>query len=942
MSTHKHIGTRWYKCDLHLHTPESKCFKDRDTVTAEQWVQEALDKRLDCVAVTDHNSGNWVDQIKEAAKDTALTVFPGVEITCSDAKVHLLILFDTDKTSQDVYDFLIKADLESKDFADQLAHTDMKLRDVATLANERGAIVIPAHIDEFNGLSVAGNEIIKKFLELDFIHAVQVVHEQFTVPNKDYTKEFKEELKPYLKEYYGTEISDDLIKNWRQAVVLSQEAGKAILTFSDNPHEKGESNHGLWGMGTRYTWIKMEQTPNLESLRQALLLPSFRVKNDFECPNDTKPYNHPDQWIESISISNTKITDLEEPLHVEFSPQMNTIIGGRGSGKSSILRFLRGVFPKKVEELKGLDTIHKEFEDFFSLYNKRSEKGVLAEGTVIEIVFHRKGEKLKIVSKHISKNENTLDVFRFSNIKGDYEAIEEDPNEFIDLLGFDIFSQKQIYDIGTKTNSLRARIDEQVPEISDLKGQLKSAKQSFEAKSLSIRQIEERIKVKPALQTQIIDIENRIETFNKSGVSDLIKAEAQFNKDAGIIKNYGAELNKEGTAFQELINEIEVEEISLEQFSESHSDEIKKIAGEAKSEISKIKEELEKLQVKYSQVKTSFDAKIELTNWQKAKAVNNESFIAKKEELAEKGISDLTEIEREMKQLTKKKEELAAIVKEEEKLVEETAKKEQLKADYIVIRKNLTEERRKFLNDILKGGNVKAQVKPFRDFEDFEQSLRRILASETGYEDEITEIRDKWHSGQAEKNNKRVIDQVNDIQQEKFDEKKIGYGKRFINKIKDLNGQSIDQIDLLFPEDDIVIQYKTPGSSDYRSISTASAGQKTAAILTLLLSHGTDPLVLDQPEDDLDNYLIYDLVVEQLRRSKERRQVIVVTHNANIPVNGDSEHIVVMDTETKHIRTKEVGSVERNEIKNEICKVMEGGTDAFSMRAKRYSGLKKL
>ena len=73
-------GTRWFKCDLHLHSPASKCFEDK-TVTPEQWVEKAIEKGLQCVAVTDHNSGEWIDKIKLAAQDKDLFVFPGVEIT---------------------------------------------------------------------------------------------------------------------------------------------------------------------------------------------------------------------------------------------------------------------------------------------------------------------------------------------------------------------------------------------------------------------------------------------------------------------------------------------------------------------------------------------------------------------------------------------------------------------------------------------------------------------------------------------------------------------------------------------------------------------------------------------------------------------------------------------------------------------------------------------
>ena len=88
------VGTKWYKCDLHLHTPASKCFQARETVTPEQWVQEAIDKGLTCVAVTDHNSAEWIELIQAEAKKKGLNIFPGVELTCSEAKVHILVLFE--------------------------------------------------------------------------------------------------------------------------------------------------------------------------------------------------------------------------------------------------------------------------------------------------------------------------------------------------------------------------------------------------------------------------------------------------------------------------------------------------------------------------------------------------------------------------------------------------------------------------------------------------------------------------------------------------------------------------------------------------------------------------------------------------------------------------------------------------------------------------------
>ena len=86
----------------------------------------------------------------------------------------------------------------------------------------------------------------------------------------------------------------------------------------------------------------------------------------------------------------------------------------------------------------------------------------------------------------------------------------------------------------------------------------------------------------------------------------------------------------------------------------------------------------------------------------------------------------------------------------------------------------------------------------------------------------------------------------------------------------------------------------------------------------------------------MDNKLVYDLIVERLREAKEHRQVIVVTHNANIPVNGDAEYIVAMNSESNKIKVLLAGTVEETHITKEICDVMEGSEEAFNMRSKRY------
>ncbi|CEP67945.1 P-loop containing nucleoside triphosphate hydrolase [Moorella glycerini] len=108
------------------------------------------------------------------------------------------------------------------------------------------------------------------------------------------------------------------------------------------------------------------------------------------------------------------------------------------------------------------------------------------------------------------------------------------------------------------------------------------------------------------------------------------------------------------------------------------------------------------------------------------------------------------------------------------------------------------------------------------------------------------------------------------------------------------------------------------------------------AILSLLLSAGDQPLIIDQPEDDLDNRYVYEVVVQLLRQRKFFRQIIVATHNANIPVNGDAELIVAFGVENRLGTVISAGSIDQSEIKEHVSTIMEGSAEAFRLRRERY------
>lgn len=150
--------------------------------------------------------------------------------------------------------------------------------------------------------------------------------------------------------------------------------------------------------------------------------------------------------------------------------------------------------------------------------------------------------------------------------------------------------------------------------------------------------------------------------------------------------------------------------------------------------------------------------------------------------------------------------------------------------------------------------------------------------------------------------------------------------------------EKIDSLDLeIVPFDDMVrieLNVAPHGEPHFKDAAELSRGQKCTALLPLLLARRGVPLLIDQPEDNLDNHFIYETVVARVRWMKDRRQMIFATHNANIPVLGEAELIVVLDSDGRKGVVKKSGNV--NQCRKEIIDLLEGGEQAFKLRRQWY------
>ena len=171
-------------------------------------------------------------------------------------------------------------------------------------------------------------------------------------------------------------------------------------------------------------------------------------------------------------------------------------------------------------------------------------------------------------------------------------------------------------------------------------------------------------------------------------------------------------------------------------------------------------------------------------------------------------------------------------------------------------------------------------------------------------------------------------------------EELTAFGRERSRKILDAFRETVDPLvlEVTAIEDRIGIELdvSSTGQPNFKDASDISRGQKCTALLPILLARRDSPLIIDQPEDNLDNHFIFETVVNAVQRLKRRRQMIFITHNANIPVLAEADLVLVMNSDGRVGVVEKSGTVD--ECREQIIDLLEGGREAFELRSKRYAG----
>ncbi|WDQ14570.1 TrlF family AAA-like ATPase [Rhodopirellula sp. P2] len=923
----KITGSRWWKFDFHTHTPFSTdtawapLIGSDDELTPEAWLHKFMEAKIDCVAVTDHNGGGWIDRLKSEYEKLEnsrpewfrkLVLFPGVEISVNGG-FHMLGIFDPSETTATIDSLLGEVKFRGTK-GDPEERTELSCEAVARAIVDSGGICIPAHIDIENGIfqTDATGKLIgdapttRRLMETGLIEAVEVRDCKWTGPG----------------------LFQDLNLNL--------------------PHLLATDCHNFRGArtpGDHFTWIKMGK-PSLDGLRLALIdgNPLSVLRGD-EVTSD--PNRKPAMVIESVTVDKLRLMGRRTPETAPMSPWLTTLIGGRGSGKSTIIDCIR-IGLDRIGDLP--QELRDDFNDFDRVALSRRERGAMLEDSQITIRIKKETGHYRLQWSQLNREIQ----IHARQPDGSWKAADGVVRQRFPVR---MMSQKEIFAIARNPQSLLDLVDASPElELNSWREKKKQLETKFRRLMSEKRELVARTATKPRLKGELEEILARILLFEKGGNRETLR---QYQ----VCRRQTRELD---TRTEELDGVAETLEGILDASGPADSDESVFDAGDPadKSALDLIREsyakqasvvsQLEAIIKDLNEFNTKWRASLDKSDWQQKNAQVESAYLALTKELEQAGIADPKQYASLVQRRQQIERELGDIAASEKKIVEIDSQWREVVEQLADHRCELSRRREDFLNRVLRdNAYVRVRVQPLGNNDrDCEAGYRAVVLRPDKMERDILDDDGKKGilaglyddlSSESEMRRGTLIERIMAIKKMTAQMAASGVAaekctKWFAKHLNKLAPEDLDGLWTWFPDDVLLVDYRRDVKKDeWSPIEQGSPGQQTAAILAFILSHGDEPIILDQPEDDLDNHLIYDLIVRQIRESKRDRQIIIATHNPNIVVNGDAEMVLAMDVVSTQcvVHQQNSGCLQERAVREEVCKVMEGGRDAFLKRYRR-------
>ena len=689
-----------------------------------------------------------------------------------------------------------------------------------------------------------------------------------------------------------------------------------MLHFSD-AHHFSDDQRATMRIGDSFTMIKCR--PTFEGLRQIKHVFQQRVKISDKPIEFKKPY----YIIDSVKFNDNTGSNLFQPDPIYLNQNLNTIIGGKSTGKSLLLNHIAKSIDRKEIERRHTSITeydHENLTDFdFTVTWKDGEIDTLNSGkkTDRKIVYISQSYIDELTSNRFEErvkfNDFVLDILlQNDNANKTYSDFQQEVVEKLSIINSGI---QRLFD--TKNDIKRKEGD--IAEIGDLLGVTNFVKSlTDEITSL------QNDGMTPEQSQQYSEMMNSV-----SKIRNTIDA---FNKDQESIK-------KLQSAVVTNIEEIKIEYESTLKILRSQE----------------VVDDLKNIMLNPHQL--SVDVRTQL-----------DAVSQKVVDYISSALDELNKLDAVLAPLSNKSKQASMLKEKMNQLAEEQSKLVRIKSEGVVL-KTLKERETENLAEIIKNyATIESlyidcanDLKQFSDVSDELDISIQVRFNDSVFNSQI-------ESNRANKPSlKRLfIGMVNseDAFEYKYERSShIKNQRKFLTAI--LNGSlklnqygNAKQLAEALFEDNYYLNFVISYQQD--TLDAMSPGKKNLVVLKLLieLNNSEYPILIDQPEDDLDNRSIYDDLVQFILKKKGKRQMILVTHNPNVVVGTDSENTIVANQtgqanertnkrykfeyrngpiEDSYNNSKVEGILYQKGIKEHICDILEGGEKAFKEREARYS-----
>lgn len=938
--TVKYKGLRWLKCDLHMHTPADvrhwtgeKMVPEQEVQAAKTFAEACYQAGLNVVAITDHNflSKDFLPHLQTAFDEIErefghkITLFPGFEFEAAGVGrgVHVLCLFEPGSDLALLDSILTECgiDYPRVNGNGELAKSDKNLKDILQLVqNKHGDIVIMPHAMSSDG--IFDNNSISEWLQKD----------QFTNPDLlavEVPKPVGQMSDAFQKLFHS---GDDCNQDWkriRPIATLMSSDNKKLIEVDENGKPRTNS------IGYRYSWIKMSE-PSIESLRQAFLDHESRIILPEDVSTDIHPATRTKQaQIQSISIKNVKFLADQE---IHFSPNMNCVIGGRGSGKSTLLEYLRIIFGKNKNYDLDKDTIDriKRVEDTLNADNAELEVCWKSADGVVDHIVWANGSPA-VLNRELPDPETFFinlpirfysqqQLNRLTESKMDDGSIRQ-AQRLLELL--DGFTKNELDELDDQERKLKLRIKDTFNNLRKAKNQNKELK-----------------RLKQEHQELDLQWKARSEIQEDARRHQLLKSESRYLE--GLVGTPG----KQFSDVTSLAKTIAASHLAFTVGDSPHEAWFKQFDNEVKN----AKDKLAKIICEaVKQFNSTIEAlKIDDPEWANIQVELEQADVKFREACESKGLTtdDVGHLQEISKSRSKKQNEIDETTAEIQRLKDAAGDPEVLMQQLHQIWKDQYQLR------IQAAGRA-------NDLAVLNEGDQRFIEVSANYQQDIKNFRALWQGfapsdgrtrlgknwdGQGQKLYDLFVahdspDSPWQLLYERLSAEDGSVGSDFGETSNELyqhimnNLEEWEKLRCSRVQDTVDMKLFRADGTIAGSIAEGSLsdGQRNTAALALLLAQEGGPLVIDQPEDELDSNFVFNELIPMLRRVKVKRQIIMATHNANLPVNGDSELVYAFEAKEGCGVALAQGGLDQSAVTKAVLDIMEGTEEAFRRRREKYN-----